>query len=43
MGRWQIVSGDNGDNVAGTEVISVEFFEVFLRFGFMDWNCCLVT
>jgi len=42
-GRQLDASGDDGPNVAGTEVTSVAFFTVFPRISTMDWNCCTVN
>lgn len=42
-GRQLDASGDDGPNVAGTEVTSVAFFTVFPGISTMDWNCCTVN
>jgi len=42
-GRQLDASGDDGPNVAGTEVTSVAFFTVFPRISTMDWNWCTVN
>lgn len=42
-GRQLGASGDDGPNVAGTEVTSVAFFTVFPRISTMDWSCCIVN
>jgi hypothetical protein len=43
IGRQLDTSGDDGPNIAGTEVTSVALSMVFPRISTMDWDCCTVN